>query len=312
MKLAALSVDLDEVPCYYAIHGLGEPPAQSAHAVYSCAVPRYRDLFAELGVPCTFFVIGRDMDDQASLGQARALAEAGHELANHTQNHRYDLVRLDRETILAEVRAGAAAVAHAAGRPPVGFRAPGYTVTDALLDVVAECGAVYDSSVFPCPAYWTAKAAALGLIAATGRRSRSIMDTPAVLTAPADPYRPARPYWRRAHRTGERAIVELPIGVTQGLRLPYIGTSLMLAGSVGSGVLTAMMTGRSLVNLELHGVDVLGGREDGLEPLARHQRDLKIPVERKLATLRTTVRRLLSRGYRFVTLAEAARHATVN
>jgi len=36
----------------------------------------------------------------------------------------------------------------------------------------------------PCPMYWAAKATAIGLIALRGRRSRSIVDTPAVLTAP--------------------------------------------------------------------------------------------------------------------------------
>ena len=45
----------------------------------------------------------------------------------------------------------------------MGFRAPGYTITDEVFDVLAELGVAYDSSVFPCPAYWAAKAAAIGL-----------------------------------------------------------------------------------------------------------------------------------------------------
>jgi hypothetical protein len=101
-------------------------------------------------------------------------------------------------------------------------------------------------------------------------------------------------------------MVELPIGVTRGLRLPYIGTSVMLAGPRGVGALTKMMLGRPLVNLELHGVDVLGAREDGLEAIAKHQRDLDVPVEKKLETLRVTVRALEKEGYRWVTLREAA------
>ena len=83
----------------------------------------------------------------------------------------------------------------------------------------------------------------------------------------------------------------------------------MLAGPGRGALLTRLMVGRPFVNLELHGLDVLGAREDGLDGLARHQHDLAIPVERKLETLRTTVELLRRRGYRFVTLAEAARSA---
>jgi hypothetical protein len=205
----------------------------------------------------------------------------------------------------AEVREGAAAVARAFGRAPPGFRAPGYTITDELMGVLVDNGVTYDSSVFPCPAYWAAKAAAIGWISVRGRRSHSIVDTPAVLTAPADPYRVGRPYWRR----GERGLVELPIGVTRGARLPYIGTYLVWPNARLARGLTRMIAGRPLVNLELHGMDVLGGREDGLADLAQHQRDLGVSVDQKLATLRDTVARLRRDGYRFVTLFEAARLA---
>ena len=306
-RLAALSVDLDEIPNYYAIHGLRSAPAdESQHAVYARAVPRFRRLLAELEVPCTFFVIGQDMRDARALDEARLLAAAGHELANHTENHRYDLTRMGREGMKREVSEGIESVAKALGRAPAGFRAPGYTITDELFEVLGECGVAYDSSVFPCPAYWGAKTAMIGLIRAMGRRSHSVVDTPAVLTAPADPYRVGEPYWKRAGGDRAGAMVELPIGVTRRPRLPYIGTSVMGGGEAIATALTAMTVGRPLVNLEMHGVDLLGAREDGLGELARHQRDLTVSVETKERTLRAVVAQLKREGYRFVTLMEAA------
>ncbi len=304
MRLAALSVDLDEIPCYHAIYGLPAASGATAHAVYERALPRYRDLLASLGVPCTFFAIGRDLIDATSASALRALAHAGHEIANHTQNHRYDLTRLSHEAMLAEVRDGADTIARACGARPTGFRAPGYTINEELFDVLRECDVAYDSSVFPCPAYFSAKTLAIGWIGLRGRRSHSVVDTPLVLTAPADPYRVGRPYWNRANRPG--ALLELPIGVTVGARLPYIGQSIMLAGPDRSRALAWMMRGRPLVNLELHGLDLLGADEDGLGDLATHQRDLRVPVERKLATLRANVDSLRDAGYEFVTLADAA------
>jgi hypothetical protein len=304
MKLAALSVDLDEIPCYHAIHGLPMPDGESAHAVYARAVARYRELLATLEAPCTFFVIGRDMDHDVAREGARSLAADGHELANHSLHHRYDLTRLSPSEIRDEVRGGVEAVERATGVRPVGFRAPGYTVTDAVLDVLAEEGVSYDSSVFPCPAYYAAKTTKIGLIRAVGRRSSSIVDHPLVLTAPADPYLPSRPYWKRSAHGA--SLVELPIGVTRGARLPYIGTSVMMAGPSRVKLLTAQMDGRPLVNLELHGIDLLDA-DDGLDALRPHQPDVRVPVARKLETLRCVVEDLGRRGYTFVLLRDAAR-----
>lgn len=304
MKLCALSVDLDEIPCYHAIHGLPMPDDASAHAVYARAVPRYLELFDALGVPCAFFVIGRDLDHDVARDGAKALAAAGHELANHTLHHRYDLTHLPEEAIRAEVRGGVEAIERATGERAVGFRAPGYTITDAVFDALAAEGVTYDSSVFPCPMYWGAKTAKIGLIRAQGRRSSSVVDTPMVLTAPADPYVPARPYWRKAPHGS--ALLEIPIGVTRLARLPYIGTSVMAAGPDRVGLLTAQIAGRPLVNLELHGIDVLDVG-DGLDALRPHQLDVRIPVARKLETLRRVVGDLTARGYTFVTLRDAAR-----
>lgn len=303
-KLAALSVDLDEIPCYHAIHGLPMPAGDAARAVYARAVPRYRELLASLGVPCTFFVIGRDLGDDVARDEARALAAEGHELANHSLHHRYDLTRLGPEALRAEVRGGVEAIEAATGSRPVGFRAPGYTVTDEVFDALAAEGVAYDSSVFPCPAYFAAKTAKIGLIRARGRRSSSIVDHPLVLTAPADPYLPGRPYWRASPHAA--SLVELPIGVTRGARLPYIGTSVMLAGPERVKLLTAQMDGRPLVNLELHGIDLLDA-DDGLEALRPHQPDVRVSVAQKLATLESVVGDLSRRGYTFVLLRDAAR-----
>ncbi|MDB4931924.1 MAG: Polysaccharide deacetylase [Myxococcaceae bacterium] len=303
MKLCAVSVDLDEVPCYHAIHGLAPPDDGSAHAVYTRAVPRLGELFTELGIPATFFVIGRDLGAPIARSAALGLDRAGHELGNHSMNHRYDLVRLGPEAMRAEVRGASDAIAAVVGRRPVGFRAPGYTITDGLFDVLAGEGFAYDSSVFPCPAYYGAKTAAIGLIAARGRASRSIVDRPGVLLAPADPYFPARPYWRRAALGA--SLVELPIGVTRGARLPFIGTTVSMLGPALAPLLARQMVGRPLVNLELHGLDLLDA-DDGLRGLAAHQRDLAVPVSRKAAALRATVRSLRDAGYEFVTLRDAA------
>ena len=156
--------------------------------------------------------------------------------------------------------------------------------------------------MFPCPPYFGVKAAVLGLMRLRGRHSRSILDTPKVLTAPTRPYRVGTPYWSR----GE-GMLELPIQVVRKSRLPFIGTSLALAGPTRSCWLAAGVVGEPLVNIELHGVDLLD-ESDGLAALVPHQPDLKIPYQQKFETFCAVVEVLKARGHRCVRLDEAAEH----
>lgn len=299
-RLCALSVDLDEIGNYHAIHGLPAPADERA-PIYDVAVPRLRRLAGALDVPLTLFAVGDDLARPGSARQLRAAAEEGHAIGNHTQSHRYDLTRRPRAEITREIEEGARSVERACGVRPKGFRAPGYTITDEVFAVLRGLGVAYDSSVFPCPAYMAAKDAAIGLYALRGKPSRSVVDTPAVLAAPTRPYRVGHPYWRRGD-----GLVELPIQVTRFLRLPYIGTSLVLAGPDRARWLTRGVLGEPLVNLELHGIDVLDDHDEGVSVLRDRQRDVRVPVARKEATLGAVVELLRREGYAFVTLDEAA------
>lgn len=304
LRLCAVSVDLDEVDCYAAIHGIASLAPGAAHAVYRRALPRLLELFEELAIPVTLFAIGRDLSDDIAAEIVRRAAESGHEIGNHSLDHFYDLSRRDAAEIRAQIAGGSRAIEQVTGRAPVGFRAPGYTINDRMFDVLRELGVAYDSSVLPCPAYYAAKVLAIAQYRLRGRPTHSVIDTPRVLASPAEPYRVGRPFSTRGN-----GLLELPIGVTRDHfgRLPFIGTSLVLAGQLGAGWLTRAIAGRSLVNLELHGIDAADADEDGLRALAGAQPDLRLSAATKLATLRSVLLRLRELEYRFVTLADAAR-----
>jgi peptidoglycan/xylan/chitin deacetylase (PgdA/CDA1 family) len=305
MRLCALSVDLDEIPCYTAIHGLPPPAPECARAVYERAVPRFEALFDGLDARATFFAIGSDLVPENGVARAAIarLHAHGHEIGNHTLSHHYDFTRLPEDVMRDEIAGGMRAIEAVTGVRPAGFRSPGYTMTDAVFERLAAFDVAYDSSVFPCPGYYSAKVAKLAAIRVRGRRSHSVLDTPRVLGAPADPYRVGAPYTKRGS-----GMLELPIGVTRdaAARLPFIGTSLVLAGERGAAWLARQMIGRPLVNLELHGIDLLGAGEDELEFLAPHQFDLRKSLEHKRTVLLRAIWVLRGAGYEFVTLQRAA------
>jgi len=262
----SVSVDLDGLGCYAAIHGLSlRPDGRAERAVPEVAVQRFCELFAGLGVRATFFAIGREAPiAPASL---KAAATAGHEIGSHSYAHDYALSRKTREEIAQDLALAEAAIEEACGARPRGFRAPGYTVSASLLDAVRERGYAYDSSLLPSPPYYAAKAAALAMYALRGRRSQSILGGISQLFAP-----------RHAHR--RRGVRELPVATLPLLRAPVIGTTVLPFPRLAQ----AAFAGGHL-NLELHGIDALDSSDVPAE-IAAAQPGLRLPAVQKLRRLR--------------------------
>src|SRR5262249_12929105 len=252
------------VGCYHAIHGLPPPTRQQFGIVLECCLPRFLDLFAELNVHATFFVIGRDLARDLEAGGAgaallgRALAE-GHELANHSYQHAYDLVSWPKERIVEDLRA-CDALLRRMGARVLGFRAPGYTHDDKLLSAVVNLGYRYDSSALPSPPYYAAKLMVMAWMAVRGRRSRS--------TA-----RGWRSFLgaRRPRYINDFGLWEIPMSVSRYLRLPLIGTMLLAGPEPLANSLRAAAAREPYFHLELHGLDLAdsGGKDspgDGYAP----------------------------------------------
>jgi polysaccharide deacetylase family protein (PEP-CTERM system associated) len=106
-------------------------------------------LCEECGVKGTFFMLGWVADKFPAL--AREIDAAGHELACHSFWHRL-VYSLTPETFREDLRQSRTAIEQAAGVKVTGYRAPSWSITPKslwALDILAEEGFLYDSSVFP-------------------------------------------------------------------------------------------------------------------------------------------------------------------
>ncbi len=110
---------------------------------------RLLDIFDAFGVRSTFFVLG--WVGERHPGLVATIASRGHEIASHGYAHRliYDQTPAGFRD---DVRRAKQILEDASGRRVVGYRAPSYSITPRslwALDVLAEEGYEYDSSIFP-------------------------------------------------------------------------------------------------------------------------------------------------------------------
>ena len=110
---------------------------------------RLLDLFDEVDHRGTFFSLGWVADRQAAL--LREIADRGHEVACHGYGHEL-VYAIGPEKFRSDLRRARESLEQASGVRVTGYRAPSYSIThDSLwaLDILAEEGFLYDSSIFP-------------------------------------------------------------------------------------------------------------------------------------------------------------------
>lgn len=294
MTLGAVTIDLDGARHYHAIHGLPAPAGPDR--LLAAVLPRFLRLCRGHGVRATLFCIGRDLADADVAAYVRQAVADGHEVASHSFAHDYRMTQFTRAAMRADLLEARDAIAAVSGTPPRGFRAPGYNVNAALMSVVAETGHAYDSSVFPSPPYFVARAAAIASYALQGRPSRSLRGDFRQFNGPRRPYRPslADPFRAGVPEVG---LWELPLAVATPAGLPMIGTFVNVYPSAVRHALTWLRTRTGgPFNLELHAMD-LAGPDDSLHPdLLLVQPDLQLPLaqrERALGELLGAMQRRL-------------------
>ena len=112
-------------------------------------VDRILQLLENRGTKATFFILGWIARRQGEV--VRRIAAAGHEVASHGMDHRM-LNTINTEAFRANLQDSRKVLEDLTGQPVRGYRAPTFSITHKTawaIDVLAECGFAYDSSVFP-------------------------------------------------------------------------------------------------------------------------------------------------------------------
>lgn len=145
-----MSVDVED---YYQVSAFAKSVATSEWEQYESRVvantQRLLDLFAEKKVKATFFVLGWVADREPQL--VKKIHRQGHEIASHGYSHQL-IYNQTPEVFKEETIKSKQLLEDLIGEEVLGYRAASYSITKRnlwALDILAEAGFVYDSSIFP-------------------------------------------------------------------------------------------------------------------------------------------------------------------
>ena len=145
--LNALTIDVEDYWKIYAHDWLGID-TQPTEAVVTCTM-NLLTILDEYQVKATFFVLGEVAKKYPHL--AREIVKQGHEVGVHGYEH-YVIYTISRRHFHREVEDAKKLIEDTIGMPADGHRAPSFSITPKTkwaLDILAEVGYKYDSSIFP-------------------------------------------------------------------------------------------------------------------------------------------------------------------
>ena len=146
----AFTVDVED---YFQVTAFADTVALSSWPQHESRVEKNTqavlELLAERGIRGTFFVLGWVAKRYPTL--VNEIARQGHEIASHGMNHQLVYNQSPAE-FREETRSAKRLLEDICQSPVIGYRAATYSITRRslwALDVLAEEGFLYDSSIFP-------------------------------------------------------------------------------------------------------------------------------------------------------------------
>lgn len=146
-RVASLSLDLDNKWSYLKTHG---SDGWSSYPSYlDVLVPRVIDFLDKRDVSITFFIVGKDAELEKNTRSLKMIADAGHEIGNHSFKHEPWLHLYSKEELKYELSRAHKAIELVTGHRPVGFRGPGFSLSKSTLETLLDLGYKYDCTTFP-------------------------------------------------------------------------------------------------------------------------------------------------------------------
>lgn len=306
--LASISLDLDNKWSYLKTHG--DPEWESLPSYFPQVVPRILSFLDDRELKITFFVVGQDAELETNHASITSIAQAGHEIANHSFHHEpwlhlYSPNELEREFERSEM-----AIRRLTGVQTVGFRGPGFSLSNEVLRMLIRRGYRYDGSTFPT--YLGPIARAYYFFKSSLSRAEK-EDRRELFGSWKDGFQSNKPFqWSE----GDERLLEIPVTTMPVFKVPIHGSYLLYLAGYSKGlaklyfwkaITLCRLTGVQ-PSLLLHPLDFMGAEDDtdlAFFPAMNQSAAAKIQLLSECLAM-------LGKHFRLVTMREHAESLATN
>jgi peptidoglycan-N-acetylglucosamine deacetylase len=225
-NLAAISCDVDTLESIYHGRGCRRPEGYSS-AEFRIGLENLAHFLEPYGIQATLFMVGNDFAHKQNRSAIQAVAGRGHEIANHTMTHAQGFRALNAAEKEAEIGGMEQSCENTIGTRPVGFRSPGWNMSDDGLAILKRRGYLYDASIHPTSLMPLLKVMHWVSTRACPAIDRTTMGQISYLWAPKEPYVTSVDH---LGKKGKDGLVEFPMTVLPFVRLPFWATFLLATG----------------------------------------------------------------------------------
>jgi len=301
--IASISLDLDNQWSYMKTHG--DEDWKNYPSYYDIFVPYVLDILKELDIKITFFIVGRDAVEPQNKIALKRISDEGHDFGNHSFNHEVWINQYNTEQLHEELGKAEKAILEATGKKTVGFRGPGFSWNNTILETLVDRQYLYDATTLPsfigpfARMYYFWKSD----FSKDERRKRK-----SLFGSFSEGFRRMKPYFFKLE-SGNK-ILEIPITTVPFIRIPFHMSYLIYINNVSPLLMKAYLhfaiflckLTRTPVSFLLHPLDIIGG--DKIKELAFFP-GMNVESEKKIEVFKNVIE-ILKRNFNLV---DMNRHA---
>jgi len=257
---ASISLDLDNQWAYMKVHG--DDGWDKYPSYFDKFLPHGLKMLEKYGLEITFFIVGRDADDDKNKDILGEITKYGHEVGNHSYNHEAWFHLYSNEEIYHELNKTEEAIERVTGKVPNGFRGPGFSRSKSLFNILKEKKYLYDASSLPT---WIGPLARAYYFRQSDLTKEERETRKGLFGSFSDGFKRIKPYnWKLE---GSKKLLEIPVSTIPILRVPFHFSYLHYLANIHVSVMKAYLqtavTFCKLTKTEpsflLHPLDLIGG-----------------------------------------------------
>jgi hypothetical protein len=301
MRVCSVTVDVDSLCSNF--KGFGLKKGEYSYHEFERGIQTVLEFFTVYNVRATFFFVARDLEVAKNARLIPEVTSRGHEIASHSYSHPQGFRFISVEQKEYEITASKRILQEISGQEVIGFRSPGWNISDDTLPILRKTGYRYDSSVFPTSIAWILKLLHYWAMRKRGRLTKTTLGHLYYAFSPSTPYHASE---TRLGLRGSSEFIEFPVQVAGFFRLPFFATFHLSKPLFIMKGYDAIKTDK-IINYQMHLSDFVDYGEQAFDGELPRESGSYMPfsLKMKLSEKMRIWRRvfdLISQDYRFETL----------